>query len=334
MERLICLDANVWIKERLLRSSVAAAFLFSLKNTKSQILLPWIVRCEVEERVLAECQTTIQRIERELVTLQALTGTKPGIKWPVEGELVKAISDRLQRLSPLILESPKDHSKFDSAVQRVILHVPPSHREEQFRDSVIWETIVDVARSNEAVLITDDKAFWATSNELHPQLSAEIHTQKLLLAVFGDIDSYLSSIPHDELKPDIKSITQLLDQSLKSEVAQSVSAWQIAPNELIDHHVTPFATENPTQLAIRFDMTHSGATLTSGSLTGSPISIAVTLGTCFYDQDKKMIQDLQTPWITAFGPDGRQLNQIATVYPEGLHLGVPRVPYHVKRELK
>jgi hypothetical protein len=335
MVQVVCLDSNVWIKEGLLRSSVAAAFLFALRKRDSHILLPKIVRSEVEERVIAECQVIVGRIDKDLVSFQALTGSKPGLEWPSSEKLSKLIAARFDELSTLLRECQHDPPKMGRALNRVISRVAPSHHKEQFRDSLIWETVVEISHADDVALITDDSDFYGPSKDLHPLLAEEIRLEKLNLEVFRDIDSYLKSVSHEELRPDLNLISRLLDDSLRPGVAASVSRWDIVLIEVTKYQITPFATEKPNQLAIRFDMTYSGIKQPAGSVSGDPVSIVVSSGTCMYDLDKSLVRDVHTPLITALGPDGRELNKAATFYMSGgISIGLPRIPHTVRRELK
>ena len=73
----VILDANIWVTERLLHSSLGAALLYSLRETNSLILLPEVVEEEVIAVVTREGNKAVGDIESGFVTIQAITVHNP-----------------------------------------------------------------------------------------------------------------------------------------------------------------------------------------------------------------------------------------------------------------
>lgn len=63
---IVVLDANIWIKERLLRSGMGAALLWAVRKTEGFLLLPDTTRFEIVNGVKKEIIKSTAEIEKNL----------------------------------------------------------------------------------------------------------------------------------------------------------------------------------------------------------------------------------------------------------------------------
>jgi hypothetical protein len=111
----VLLDSNVWVAERLLKSSIGDAFLYALARTTSSILLPEVVELEVA-RVLPDiAERGVVRIRNELSLLRQLSGQNLSVDAPSTLAIEEGIKERGTNLaaqssgflSPWIRQQPR-----------------------------------------------------------------------------------------------------------------------------------------------------------------------------------------------------------------------------------
>jgi PIN domain len=136
----VLLDANIWVAERLLQSSLGSALLYALTGSKASIVLPEVVELEVN-RVLPElAEKAVGVIGREASLLRQLSGHNLLFTGPSAVSIEDGIKDRWQKLDGLLLRVPFTYEQARSALNRVLQKSPPSgDNNEQFRDCCIWD---------------------------------------------------------------------------------------------------------------------------------------------------------------------------------------------------
>ncbi len=74
---LFALDANVWLKEGLLRSAVGVAFLHAIRRLKGRLLLPDSTRMEIFVGVERRGCKAVDQVDAGFTSIQSLLGHKP-----------------------------------------------------------------------------------------------------------------------------------------------------------------------------------------------------------------------------------------------------------------
>src|SRR5687768_10051142 len=83
-EKRICvvLDANIWIRERLLNSSIGGAFLYRLGKIHGLLALPEITEKEVISKTILDGARAVNRIRNDLATVRTLIGKTEEVELP------------------------------------------------------------------------------------------------------------------------------------------------------------------------------------------------------------------------------------------------------------
>ncbi len=121
----IIFDTNVWLAELALNSAAGAAVRFYVRQNDATVVLPEVVRLEVERnltRRLSELAETIRTNHRQLL---AVFGTLKEVVLPSEGDIRKKVSEIVADL-----DVPTKHVAFSldaarSSFWKVIDKVPP-----------------------------------------------------------------------------------------------------------------------------------------------------------------------------------------------------------------
>lgn len=224
---IVVLDANVWIKERLLRSGIGAALLWAVRKTEGFLLLSDTIRFEILNGVKNEFIKSAAEIEKNLVTVRALIGQSQEITFPASEEIPSIVDSRLSNLGTLVKETSHKTEHLESALQRVLKHLPPAHKKEEFRDCLLWEMVLDIATSthDEVVIITEDAAFYEKDNYengIAYLLSKEIELAGAKITIFRNISLYLSTLKEEVLKLDLTFVIPTINEQVYSTVQASV----------------------------------------------------------------------------------------------------------------
>ena len=157
MSYFVLLDANVWIAERLLQSSLGNAFLYALTGAKSSILLPEVVELEVAGVLPNLAERAVEIIGREAALLRQLSGHTMQWTVPSAAAVEKGIRERLKQLDGLLTRVPFSHDQARYALNRVIAkELPSGDNNEQFRDCCMWHAALSTTTDQVVYLITAD----------------------------------------------------------------------------------------------------------------------------------------------------------------------------------
>ncbi|MDQ3653281.1 MAG: PIN domain-containing protein [Acidobacteriota bacterium] len=165
LERLkqICVvvDTNTFVHSTLLLGTpLGMALLFSL-GVNGRLGMPEVLEQEIVKRAVSHARDMADKISRNLESLKTITGKELILPLPTNHELKKYVEDRLRELSDKFVRVPftLDHAK--SSLQRVMEESPPNgEKDQQFKDSAIWESVLELAKSYEVHFITKDKGFY------------------------------------------------------------------------------------------------------------------------------------------------------------------------------
>jgi len=332
----VAIDANIWIAERLLRSSMGAALLYAIKRQKGVILLPTTTKAEVVAGVVSEGQELVDQIQQALGVLQALRGERPDIPLPSEEDFRSSVESRLADLSPMIVHLQHTREHLDSALARVINKRPPAHRKEEFRDALFWEVAHSEALNRPVHILARDAAFYEGNkfeNGLSRELKAECNASGANVTIFDSVQCFLNNLGQEALQPDRQEVTEALQGALAGHFQKLASSSPFDLGALRTAEVEAFVTQKHEQLAVRFSLEYDVRNLT----TSSGVLLEATLvasGSASFNIDEKMVSNVQVSSTDFFAPDGFRVIGNRTIYASGSAvLGIRQVPYSVRRKL-
>src|SRR2546429_534485 len=74
------------------------------------------------------------------------------------------VAQIFQSVGVPLIEIPFSFADAQDSFRRVIEQIPPSDRDQQFKDGVIWANCVELLKSEDVFLVTSDKAFYHDRN--------------------------------------------------------------------------------------------------------------------------------------------------------------------------
>ena len=199
--KYIAIDSNALPDGWQLRSKTVKAFIQYLQSTNSRLLLSDVVRIEIEAKFKRECKSAVGDMDSALRRLRKLGIQVPpdlDIEIVIAGALSTWEQDIAEILSPDIIERiPIDDNLMEEIVRRLAERIPPSSPAgEQFRDCVIWLSLLKYAQNNPShrpiILISNDKKSFSNDKiSLRPELQAELKNQGLEISYYASLKNFL-----------------------------------------------------------------------------------------------------------------------------------------------
>ena len=251
----VLLDSNVWVKELALQSAKASAVRYFLKTRDAKLVVPQVVRLEVEDHLrqkMIDCRNEIERAHRELLFLMR---TQREIILPTAEEIDAIVPTLIDRTGVDTLDIPLTLDAARSSFARIRRKRPPSHYKEQFADGVVWESSLGLLDVANVCLVTADRAFFKgndlNTGQLAPALLDEVRDRKNRLDIYRDLESLMDnirteiSLDNDDLIAEAYALAADEIQQLLDEHHFSLSSAEVL-------ECKTFITENPDELYLHF----------------------------------------------------------------------------------
>lgn len=307
----IVLDTNVWRSNSvlLLSGPIGRALLHAIRRKGGRIGLPEVIERELGKNLVDLGLDAAEGAERSALILGSLTGTAPRIWKPTAEELSVLIHRELRRLEDLFVrvEFSLEHAR--AALDRVIAGLPPnSPKDQQYKDSAIWEALLTLAADYEIIFVTADKAFFNNRNPkegLAAALRDELAARSVRVRIFhleriGDLLQELQ-----EGLPELNEAFLLaaVERKLIPHAQRVLVRESFSLGDRLSNTLATFFTPNPREIAITFDVTYA---LRETTAQGRQAAKYFFYGSAIFDSDKGEILELQPisedmTWLQADG---------------------------------
>ena len=251
---IIVLDANVWIAELGLRSSLGAVARFYLNQKGARLALPEVVRLEVEHHLrtrLKQHVSTLQDTHRQLLTV---FGTLKQLVVPDAGAIDTLVTDLFGNLGVEALDVPFSLSSAKSSFLKTVQKTPPSDRTQEFKDGVLWADCVGLLQEDDVCLVTADKAFFQDRDYpkgLSKALAAEISGSPHKFALLPSLADLVQDLRIDVAIDENALAKAYLDKNLAA-IDGLVTRNGFTLGDRLRTSRLLYATENPSVLYVEF----------------------------------------------------------------------------------
>jgi hypothetical protein len=99
------LDANIWIAERLLQTSIGSAALFALTSSRALIALPEVVEIEVRAVLADQAEQAVEALRKHTQLLAQLSGQRAMHSLPTAAAIPEGIDRRWTQLEGILKRS-------------------------------------------------------------------------------------------------------------------------------------------------------------------------------------------------------------------------------------
>lgn len=300
----IVVDTNVLIDSMVLRDPLGAALLYEIIVMKLAIAMPEIVELELKKHYSRLCNESIEKIRDGFARIEKLTGSRDDYQVPNSEQIEIAYFKRLEQLKPFIFEIAFTESHARRALSKVMDELPPNgYKNQQFKDSCIWEAIMDIAGSHDVHFITEDNGFFEKTdkNKLAENLQKEVDESHSKIIVHRGIKSFLNQIRASHPGFDYDKLLEHLDDSLRGVVSKNQINWS-EMIEIVDKNLIVYCTEDHVKLAVSFEVFYNISFLDTNS-NSNMSGIGKIAGECLYSLDDDSITDMHLDYVENYSPE-------------------------------
>lgn len=341
----IVIDTNMWISDSnlLLKTPLGAGLLYILKRINGYIGLPEIIEDEVIKHTIRVGNEAIQKINSNFKTLEILMGSKPSYNVPDSIKLETLARERFEELNHLLIRVPflLEHAK--SALRRVNEGSPPNgDKNQQFKDSAIWEAVLILSQEYTVHFITNDNGFFKDRKADSPKLAdnllddcrkagGNVHLYKDIKSCLQVLQKNVPSIDYQSL---IITIDGVINPNFKRERV-SDTGFEIISLLVDKSSVSAFLTEITGTLALTFEINYTCADIRGFGDNERQNAIFLAAGDCLYKPEDNSIFNLKMDYekITWLEPSG-ELGNKGIVYLRSTIGGNDEINYTFRKPLQ
>jgi hypothetical protein len=306
----IVLDTNAWLPDHMLRVRMGASLLHAVIRLDAVIGFPEIVDLELERQWHLQCRETLEAAAKLGETLRGMSDAPLVMSLPKEDALLQAYQKRVEELKKVLQPVPLTLAHVHGALARILAHLPPSGpNNEQFRDTAIWEAVLELAKTFNVHFITADKGFFSERNPkkgLAENLLEDVKQAGERIWCYPSVKDCLEALKQ-EVKPlDEASLATMVAAAVRPQFAERVGKADFALGEVQNYEVRAFETGKP-ELALSYALTFILEPTRAGD-TSRLEARATASGECTFDPKNTSVAGIRTEAeeLTWLGPDGQR----------------------------
>ncbi len=302
----IVLDANTLVAQHFLKGHLGIALVFASRRMGASIVIPEGTLKEAKFHTARLAAERRRDIEAAADQLQVILGGRPAVGWPGDQAIESAIENHLEAIKDIVSLVPIDVDLARAGLTRLIERRPPSHNKEEFRDALLWETVLRLARDDRIYFVTEDFDFLVAKESkraLHPDLAAEIGRLGTPFEHHLTLSSLLDALGPDVKQPDRKAVSDTLADALLPMVQQELVSRGITLQDVRESNWKVFATQDPNRLAVSFQ-TPFVASSTSAASTSPVAATVIASGSAGLDPRTNQLMNVDLDGIEVSYEDG------------------------------
>jgi hypothetical protein len=331
----VVLDTNIWVyKTSLLRTPLGAAVTNALLRAQGVLGLPEVVEEEIVKHTARAGWKAATQIRENAAKIARLIGWE-NENWylvPTHDQFESSARERLEELGFLMERVPFNFEQAKSALQRVVDETPPNGpKNQQYKDSVIWEAVLGLSDNYLVHFITEDKGFFEDRNPskgLASSLEEDRQVGGRRIFVHYELESYLESL-RDTVPPlDHRHLASTIHCAIVEDLNQLAAEQGFQLDELIDWNISAFLTENTDTLALSFELVQQVSVVSPPE--GEVAARLVTHGECSYSLREKSASDVRIEYVRLWDLKGNRVHGKGMVYLRTGEVVPSRRPYSLR----
>lgn len=257
MNLVVVLDSNIWMQERMLRHSVGSAVRFFLHRSNARLVVPEVVRLEVELNLERELKELVSNLREGHKHLLSLVGQQKEQVLPSDEELRQIALDAFGNMGIEVFDNPFSLESARSSFEKCLRSEPPSGpKNQQFKDGVIWADCLALAKDSPVIFVTQDKGFYKDreyKRGLAENLAIEAKKVAHEISVVHELSSILERI-RESIKIDYRSLDELHYRMIKERAERLVGSEGYTLGDLLGGEHSVFATDDPNVGYVEFSL--------------------------------------------------------------------------------
>ena len=255
----VVVDTSVWRAELLLKTPLGVTLVYTMHRQGGVIGLPEVVERELKAQIIEAGFEAADKAGGPVHMLRTITDD-PFLRIPIptRKQLSEKVDERLAQLAPVLTREPFTLEHAKAALEMVSAKMPPNgEKNQQFKDSAIWQAVLALSLRHSTVLLTNDKSFFRDKDPVKGLASNLIgDCTKASTSVQGylGIGSYLKAIESAVPEFDRERAKELILPAATPLLGVEAKRYKLAPAELLECSISAFPTESPDRLAIDYTL--------------------------------------------------------------------------------
>jgi hypothetical protein len=220
------------------------------------LAIPEILEYEIHKHFQKHTNDSIAHIHQGYNDLEILMGYRDDYIVPDSLQINKRVSDRLNELKDFIVFMPFSLEHAKHALRRVIDEVPPNGpKNQQFKDSVIWETLLEFSENYDIHFVTRDTGFFEKGkpeNGLSQILKEELK-DKTIHVYFG-LSEFLEAFQDKIPSLNTDRLAEMIFEALETPFSTFCKDRNYDPGNLDTYIIQPYLTEDTSKVTIDYEL--------------------------------------------------------------------------------
>lgn len=311
----VVIDTNIWRSDLLLKTPVGVSLVYTLARQSGIIGLLEVVEKELKKKIVEEGLEAAEVLKNSSRIIDTLTDSASLPSLPTKIELENIVDARIAELAPILIQVPFTLEHAKAALDMVNAKLPPNGpKNQQFKDSAIWQAILTLSQEYSVHFITNDRAFLLDRNDpskgLAPNLQEDCRRIEGTVAIYCDLGSCLKAIRGDAPSFDRERIASLIMASVMLPLQAEATQKRFQIRDILEIEITAFRTGQPDRLAVDYTITMRFEVDPSMITDDRTDCRAITHGSCYYDQgvdalSGEFIEYIIFEWKSPGGGHGR-----------------------------
>lgn len=252
----VVLDTNIWVRHLGLNSEAGSAIRLFLKQNSGVIAIPEVIRLETQTHIKTSLKKFVEKIDENHSQLLTIFGKLKEISLPTDEEIEDIATNIFQNLEVPTKQIPFSEKSARSSFKKIIEELPPSDRNQQFKDGVIWADCLDLLEYGEVHFVTKDKTFFKGHDYkqgLAKNLQSDLIDKPNELKIHSSLDTLLKILRVNiEINPNNLLKNYLIKHEIN--ISEMLKNFSFRIGDLKSQKIKAFGTNSPESLYVEFEM--------------------------------------------------------------------------------
>jgi hypothetical protein len=310
--KYIVVDTGVCVYgTRLFSSALGASLLYAVQTGGYTLALPEVLRMEIIKHTIKAGSDASNKIHEQYRLVEMLMGVRDDYHVPTADDFRNRVEHRLSELGVPLKKVPFTFEHAQSALRRVMEETPPNgHKNQQFKDSAIWEALLQLAEEADVVFVTEDTDFFEQKKPgkgLASNLKTEVDEANHRIEVYFGLPAFLDTVVEELPSLDDAEIANSLHKELYDQLNREAMDKGFALASLIDAGISPYLTQTPGLLAIDFELRYEASGVVPRGETTSVPAVRHVEGNCSWNLGNHTVSDVQLTGQKLVTPNGEEI---------------------------
>lgn len=313
--------------------------MYSLHQTGRILALPEVIEEEIRKHTAKCGKEAIEAIQKKYQLIELLMGERDDYRVPSDAEISKRVQSRLEELAAFVVRTRFTLEHARAALGRVIEESPPNaYKDQQFKDSAIWEAVLELGKEGNVDFVTEDKAFFRDENPsqgLADNLKADCQRVSGTIKVHYGLGEYLRTVKAEQSPLNHQEIAESIDQQIRPHLIVKAIDKGYQLGGLSEFAISAYLTEKPNIIAVKFTLYYGTLGVRLPESLEEVEAKEVFEGDCTYRLAEKSALEIEPQNIYLVNSSGQKVPAFGEIFLRGAGgIGRGTVTYTLRKPIE